>query len=175
MGWFTDYSEDHEGWAASVTPDGRLTGSSNGHGMLALGITGRYEQSTIQPDYEVVPHHEITGWRGQCECGWEGEFWERVTSPEEADLSHRKGYVPFEKSAHASEAIEDAMVEEWQDHVLPLAAIAGVKAAAREHAQASQRLDKTVLAAKAAGASWADIGRAAGITRQSAHERWASK
>ena len=108
-------------------------------------------------------HNRRTGWRGQCECGWEGEFWERVASPEQADLSHRRGYVPFEKSAHASEAIEDAMVEEWQDHVLPLAAIAGVRAAAREHAQASQRLDKTVLAAKAAGASWADIGRAAGI------------
>jgi hypothetical protein len=34
---------------------------------------------------------------------------------------------------------------------------------------------KTVAAAKAAGASWGDIGRAVGIGRQSAHERWADK
>ena len=32
-----------------------------------------------------------------------------------------------------------------------------------------------VAAAKAAGASWADLGRAVGISRQSAHERWADK
>ncbi|MDR6686241.1 hypothetical protein J2Y41_001802 [Arthrobacter sp. 1088] len=45
-------------------------------------------------------------------------------------------------------------------------AIPGVEAAAREHRQAGHRLDKTVAAAKAAGASWTDIGRAAGISRQ---------
>jgi hypothetical protein len=35
--------------------------------------------------------------------------------------------------------------------------------------------DKTVAVAKAAGASRADIGRAVGTSRQSAHERWADK
>jgi hypothetical protein len=50
-----------------------------------------------------------------------------------------------------------------------------VEAAARDDAQAGRRLDKTVAAAKAAGATWADVGRAAGITRQAAHERWANK
>ena len=54
-------------------------------------------------------------------------------------------------------------------------ALLGVEAAAREYNQAGHRLDKTVAAAKAAGASWADIGRAVGISRQSAHERWADK
>jgi hypothetical protein len=42
-------------------------------------------------------------------------------------------------------------------------------------AQPPRRLGKTVAAAKSAGASWADIGRAVGISRQSAHERWADK
>src|SRR5690349_7376612 len=80
MGWSTDYSEGHEGWAASVTPDGRHTGSSTGRGMLVEGITGRYERDTTMPEYEVVPHREIIGWQGQCECGWQGQFWERVPS-----------------------------------------------------------------------------------------------
>ena len=53
--------------------------------------------------------------------------------------------------------------------------MAGYLGAAREYTQAGHRLDKTVAAAKAAGASWADIGRAVGISRQSAHERWADK
>ena len=175
MGWSTDYSEGHEGWAASVAPDGRLTGSSTGHGMLLDGITGRYELSTANPGYEVVPHREITGWRGQCECGWQGEFWQRVTKPEEADLNQRTAYVPREKSGHAPEPVDDAIGDEWLAHIAPLGSVAGVKAAMRDYAQAGRRLDKTVAAARAAGATWADIGRAAGITRQSAHERWVDK
>ena len=45
----------------------------------------------------------------------------------------------------------------------------------RQHNQAGHRLNKTVAAAKSVGASWADIGRAVGISRQSAHERWSYK
>jgi len=41
--------------------------------------------------------------------------------------------------------------------------------------QAGRRLDKTVAAAKAAGATWAAIGQAVGITGREAHERWANK
>ncbi|WP_248761227.1 hypothetical protein [Pseudarthrobacter sp. SSS035] len=73
-------SEGHERWAASVTPGGRLTTSSTGHGMLALGITRRYGRNTMHPDYLVIPHQEITRWRGQCEGCWHGEFWKRVDS-----------------------------------------------------------------------------------------------
>lgn len=42
---------------------------------------------------------------------------------------------------------------------------AGVRAA-------QLRLEDAVLAARAAGASWAQIGDAAGVSRQAAHERW---
>jgi hypothetical protein len=54
MGWFTDYSEGHEGRAASIAPDGMPTGSSTGQGMLVHGITGHNKPDTTQPDYEVV-------------------------------------------------------------------------------------------------------------------------
>lgn len=36
----------------------------------------------------------------------------------------------------------------------------------------NEALDQAVKHARAAGASWADIGRAVGITRQSAQGRW---
>ncbi|UKA56682.1 hypothetical protein LFT45_22665 (plasmid) [Arthrobacter sp. FW305-BF8] len=82
---------------------------------------------------------------------------------------------PREKSAHAPEPVDDAIGDEWLEYLASVGAVDGVVAAARGYAQAGQRLDKTVAAAKAAGATWAEIGRAAGITRQAAHERWADK
>lgn len=48
---------------------------------------------------------------------------------------------------------------------------------ALEHSEAEvrfaqRRLEDAVLAARAAGASWAQIGDTIGISRQAAHERW---
>jgi hypothetical protein len=174
MGWVSNDNE-HEGWAAAVAPDGRLSASSSGEGMLVQGITGRYQPDKMMPDYEVVPDREIIGWRGACTCRWRGELWERVTSLSAADFSHRRDYLSPDDFAHASNKVEDAIHDEWKAHLAPLEAVAGVEAAAREYTQAGHRLDKTVAAAKAAGASWTDIGRAVGISRQSAHERWADK
>jgi hypothetical protein len=174
MGWVSNDNE-HEGWAAAVAPDGRLSASSSGEGMLVQGITRRYQPDKMLPDHEVVPDREIIGWRGACDCGWRGELWERVTSPAAADFSRRRDYLSPDDFAHASNEVEDAIHDEWKAHLAPLEAVAGVEAAAREYNQAGQRLDKTVAAAKAAGASWTDIGRAVGISRQSAHERWADR
>jgi hypothetical protein len=143
--------------------------------MLVEGVTGRYERDKVMSDHEVVPDVEMIGWRGACTCGWQGELWKRVMSPADADFSHRRDYVSLDGFADASQEVEDAIHEEWKTHIAPSETILGVEAAARESAQAGQRLDKTVAAAKAAGASWADIGRAVGISRQSAHERWADK
>ena len=174
MGWISNDNE-HEGYAACVAPDGRLSGSSTAGGMLFKGLTGHYPPDTTMTDYEVIPDSQIIGWRGACECGWRGELWERVTSPAAADFSRRRDYVSPEEFANASGQVEDAIHDEWKAHVAPSEAILGVEAAAREYHQAGHRLDKTVAAAKAAGASWADIGRAVGISRQSAHERWADR
>lgn len=87
MGWIS-YDNEHEGWAACVAPDGRLSGSSTGEGMPFRGVTGRYKRDKMMDDYEVIPDNEIIGWRGQCECGGQGEMWERVSSPAAADFKH---------------------------------------------------------------------------------------
>lgn len=174
MGWVSNDNE-HEGWAAPVAPDGRLSASSTAEGMLVKGVTGRYVPDVTMPDYELIPDKEIIGWRGACVCGWQGEMWERVTTPAAADFSRRRDYVAPDEFANASSEVEDAIQDEWNTHIAPSEAILGVEAAAREYNQAGRRLDKTVAAAKSSGASWADIGRAVGISRQSAHERWAEK
>ena len=114
-------------------------------------------------------------WRGACTCGWQGELWQRVLTAADADLAARKEYVPVGEFADVSGEVEDAVQEEWLVHIAPFEAILGVEAAARAHRRAGHRLDKAVAAAKAAAASWTDIGRAAGISRQAAHERWADK
>lgn len=57
----------------------------------------------------------------------------------------------------------------------PAEALLGDETAGREYGQAGHRLDKTAAAARAAGASWVDIGRAVGISRQAAHEWRADK
>lgn len=62
MTWSTDDGK-HEGWAAAVAPDGRLSGSSAHGGMLVEGVTGRYKQDNLLTDHEVVPHKDFIGWR----------------------------------------------------------------------------------------------------------------
>jgi plasmid stabilization system protein ParE len=57
---------------------------------------------------------------GACECGWQGEIWERVTSPSAADLSRRRDYVAPNEFANASSEVEDAIHNEWKTHIAPL-------------------------------------------------------
>lgn len=82
-------------------------------------------------------------------------------APKEPHLSRfdfpRQGCsICLRRFADPSREVEDAIHDEWKAHIAPSDAILGVEAAAREHSRAGQRLDKTVAAAKAAGASWAD-------------------
>lgn len=172
--WSTDDGE-HEGWPATIAPDGRIAASSSGACWFFQGVTGKYPLDESNPGQEVVPDAEIVGWHGACTCGWRAEPFTRAATQADADLDQRSDYVPFEEYAGASHAVTDLIYEEWRAHIAPVEAIHGVKEAAREHRQAGIRLDKSVAAAKAAGASWADIGSATGMSRQSAHERWSNK
>jgi hypothetical protein len=64
------------------------------------------------------------------------------------------------------EQLRDALAEVQRQ------AVTDVGIAAAAYKGAGSALDRAVNAARAAGASWTDIGRAAGITRQTARERW---
>lgn len=107
-----------------------------------------------------VEARRVQGWRAGCECGWRGGgYFDRAEWPS--------------KDGWASEDLEDGpLVAEWSEHLARALPELAVHDAAQESGVASQRLEHAVVAAKAAGVSWARIGDAAGMTRQSAHERW---
>jgi hypothetical protein len=104
-----------------------------------------------------------------CECGWRGEAWTRVTDPADHCPDARRIHYP---ETDPPDEVEQAAHEEWRTHIGPEAALAEITDLAAEHARIGRDLAQAVDQARAAGAPWAAIGAAAGITRQSAHERW---
>jgi hypothetical protein len=64
-------------------------------------------------------------------------------------------------------AVLEAAVEERR-----LSALGRLAEAVAGHVTAGRLVADAVRAARDAGATWADVGRATGMTRQSAHERW---
>jgi hypothetical protein len=179
MGWIIDRDglRDHEGHAAYVTADGRTTGTSTGTGVL-LSRPDADERVAAAwaaghpPDnedmYELVLWDDVVGWQTQCACGWTGKRWERsATLP-----GQYSGHDPDDAVLADGETVEARAMQDWDAHIGPLGQLGAVSAAAAEAEQARQRLDQAVAAARAGGASWADVGRAAGMARQSAHERW---
>ena len=168
MGW--DLGDGvHEGWASCVSADGRLSHGSSSVGVMVEGITGAYPVHHMVPTWEVVPYAEVIGWRGECECGWQGQLWERVGAPGLADVAARRVY---DARGDVPEAVEEDIGVEWARHAEPAQAISAVAAAAGAARAATRGLDEAVLTARRGGASWTDIGRGVGITRQSAHQRW---
>ena len=161
----------HEGWESAEFPDGRFSVGSGNGGTLVRFL--RPEQDT-DAEPGVLDGRTAIGWRGVCECGWQGPLWERITEPAGHRLSARKVFDP-DPSVYGdvpSADVEEAIHREWLGH-LPSPLLTVVHAAAEDVRKAEAQLTEAVQRARADGCSWADIGGAAGITRQSAHERWA--
>ena len=120
--------------------------------------------------YDVVPYEELIGWQARCACGWAGSTWRRT----ETLPGDHGGRDADDARLPDGTTVDDAARAEWQRHIAPLDKLAAVRAAARTAAAARRALDDAVAAARAGTptASWADIGSAAGMSKQSAHERW---
>ncbi|MET8145652.1 hypothetical protein ABZU32_35575 [Sphaerisporangium sp. NPDC005288] len=174
MSW-TNEDGVHEGWAATEFPGNRFSVGLGEGGALVRAFgpgPGRLPAQRLAPP-EVVDGREAIGWRGMCECGWRGPLWQRVDSAQEHDTTDRRIWWPdLDQYADAPADVENAIGNEWRRH-LPAEELAAVREHAQEAAAAQVRLTDAVHAAREAGHSWADIGEAVGITRQSAHERWA--
>lgn len=186
MGWS---SEDglHEGDLVPVFMDGqRGTGTTGGSipaGHVAIGSEGK--QSDGSRAYLTRPAGEVTGWVVCCDCyresgfgppsTWVGPAFIRVPSPSLQDLSARKLYAADEEVAYVgdNDDVLDTAYDLWKsEHVFGLDGLSEVEAAATALASARQRLDTAVLMSRGSGASWAAVGRATSMTRQSAQERW---
>lgn len=173
MGWFVeDAGEMHEGYVALLAPDGRSSGSTNGQGILLRNP--RWSHGLKDEHFDIlVPWSEVAGWRVQCECGWRGTTWlrgeARPDDPTEEDVYPDHMLLPDGRT------LEDAGHAEWKRHVQPLTAAEAVRSAVAAVKDAEAALAKAVAVARMGNppATWEQIGRAAGISRQSAHERWA--
>lgn len=166
-------SEDgaHEGHVGMLFRDGALGSGWQGRTVLVdLDPDGR--QLAVE-GWEYRPEADVIGWIPACSCGWRGHAWTRSPEPWDTDLDHR---IAYSRDSHIPETVEDGPIyDEWHRHVAPVDALTGLGALAAAHADAGRRLNEAVATARAGGASWATIGAAVGITRQSAHERWARR
>jgi hypothetical protein len=128
---------------------------------------------TTEDMCELVPFAEVVGWQVQCSCGWTGRRWTREETLPGGYGGHNAedAYLPDGRT------VEDHGSELWSEHVAPIGRLAGVERAALALGEARQALDEAVHEARAQEppASWAHIGRAAGMTRQSAHQKWGAR
>jgi len=186
MGWLSDDGR-HEGYLAPMFGDGqrgRLTsGGLIPQDEVVVGVEVQDEDGAWT--WPTRPAGEVTGWVVCCDCysntslgppsTWVGPVFTRVPSTRLEHLTARRIFAPDDEIVYVSERedVHDAAVELWRsEHAFGVDALTEVQAAAGAAAQAKLRLDAAVALARHSGASWADIGRAAGMTRQSAQERW---
>lgn len=162
----------HEGSLVATVPDGRNSVDLRAGVVLVPGVTGSYQRHPDLRDHEIVPDDDVTGWRALCSCGWEGPLWLRVNRRGTVNHLRRRTYVPLLGVACPSVDVEAAIRAEWNAHAGPAIAVVELESAAEALEQAQERLNQRVLQARTAGVSWAKIGDAVRMTRQSAHERW---
>lgn len=189
MGWIVDNGTEeasrHEGYAAFlvVAPWGEqvTSGSTAAGGVVVPRLTAdaavrrAFAGQDDEPD-EVVPWSEVAGWQAVCECGWRGPTW----AIDDVTLSRTENFDSDGALLSDGETVEDAALAAWREHIRPRweksERIGAIVAAANRYWQARHELDQVVYAGRDEPAlSWADIGQAAGMTRQSAHERWATE
>lgn len=117
-----------------------------------------------EPPYAWSPASaaRIAGWYIGCSCGWrDEEFWTR-------DPADEIGHPPEELEG----AEDDALSHTWRLHLVETIPEFRVAEAAVLASGERDRLDEAVGFARAFGASWSAVAAAAGMTKQSAWQRW---
>lgn len=172
MGWVSD-DGTHEGYFAVVFADGVQGRWSSTRG---IGVGYAVDGTDL-----IRPPSGVVGWRVCCDhrgrVGWRGSTWSRA-GPGAEDLAAGLLFCPDDEVSWVLEArpdLEQLVGAEWLAHVAPDEALSGVREAVGAVRAAEQQLERAVASARLAGASWAAVGEAAAMTRQSAHERWAGR
>lgn len=185
MGWTTEDGQ-HEGYLVPLFLDGQrghgVTGGSIPHDHVVVGDEVQAEDGGWS--YPTRPAAEVTGWAICCDCSistsskpttWTGPVFTRVPSPSLESIRELRIFAEDDDVPYVADRpeVENAARELWRsEHAFAVDAIAELEAASEGAAQARLRLDAAVALARHSGASWADIGRAVGMARQSAQERW---
>ena len=185
MGWITEDGL-HEGYLVPLFLDGQrghaVTGGSIPHDQVVVGDEFQVEDGSWT--YPTRSAAEVTGWAICCDCStltsrhpttWTGPVFTRVPSPSVESIRELRIFAADDDVPYVGERpdVEENARELWRsEHAFAVDAIAELEAAAEGSVQARLRLDAAVALARHSGASWAAIGRATGMARQSAQERW---
>lgn len=182
MGWMHESDTHlHEAALVAFFEDGT---ESHGSTMIG-GVDYEIVETGRLPDEDRRrPSAEIVGWLLTCNCRrWDSSeastwtdpvHWTRVPSASLEDLAHHRVFAP-DTDVHANERpdVEEAARAVWhRAHLDPINVDDEIRAAAHARREADAQLDAAVTKARRLGRSWAEIGAASGMTRQSAHERW---
>lgn len=173
MGWIRDGADDHEGCVQNVLADGRVSAATAGGGVIVHELTGddivagreicRREGSN---DVDVIlPWDQVVAWRPACQCGWTGSERSARTAPDSPGS---------ERDSAAFPEIVNAFKGEWLTHVGPVAALHDLEELSDDLRALESLIKVKVQSARAGGASWTQIGRAARLSRQGAQQRWRS-
>lgn len=178
-----NHDNGHESYIAHLFADGASGASASDRGAtVTTDPNGRHLPAA---DWVDRPETEVIGWQLHCQCDssrtWQGSTWTRVRTADEQDLAARKLYADDSLDV-LDIAVQDnddddpvgaAMFGEWLRHADSQQALTELRGAASAASAAARRLDAAAVQARRAGHSWDTVGTAAGIARQSAHERWA--
>ncbi|WP_171014257.1 hypothetical protein [Gordonia sp. GAMMA] len=130
------------------------------------------------------PSAEIVGWLLRCQCRrWDSsEFstwtdpiqWMRVPSAALEDLGRHRVFAPdTDLDINVRPEVVEAAQGVWRrEHLDPIDVDDEIRAALSARRDADAQLDAAVAKARRLGRSWAEIGAATGMSRQSANERW---
>ncbi|MEU4832437.1 hypothetical protein [Streptosporangium sp. NPDC023615] len=143
---------DHEGFAAPVLPTGEVAAS-------ASAFTRTF-----------------VGYQAACSCGWNDRRRFPATPEGAKETEYRwwsRHAAPLSAAAPPAELVVKANL--LCERIAGLAAerpLAALTLLSRLENLQRALLDQAVTGAREAGASWAQVGEAMGISRQSAHERF---
>lgn len=192
MSWTTDDGQ-HEAYLVAEFADGQRATGTSGAGVpddqIIVGTEYEGEPGAIaNTRYTTRPAAEVIGWRVVCNCRtgvydtwsetktWMSDLLVRVPSAALEDVPAGRIYAADGDVIDVDfrDDVADMATNRWHsEHLDGPQALTRIRDARGRLAAADQELDGAVRDARAAGESWEAIGRAAGITRQTAHQRWA--
>ncbi len=182
MGWIHETDTHlHEAALVAVFEDGAESHAST---MVDGADYEIVERGRTSSEDRLRPSTEIVGWLLRCHCGrsnssdgssWTDPVqWTRVPSASLEDLARHRVFAPdADLDVGVRAEVAAAATAVWRrEHLDPLDVDGEIRAAVTARRDADAQLDAAVAKARRLGRSWAEIGAATGMTRQSANERW---
>lgn len=169
------------GFETREDPGGRGEAGTPGTSNIFDGMTEVELSAMLGHDCEIHPADPSPSPEASatCSCGWAGEVQPSVRAAELSWLGHLDEDDGDEDDTPAPTAADiGELAGQLRRDVAAFARadpVAAVRLLARIGAWAAQASADAVTAAREAGASWPQIGEAAGVSKQTAHARWAPR